>query len=300
MVLESGFVRSVEDCDDEHLSHEDDAPCMQVRHLVSGLPRRLRANRWFVVVKPRILQIGLDESGYGQTGPHEAFVFAGYAAPVRYMENFTHRWDSIMREEPPMTVHELKKRVRWRQKTDPRVLQMIHTIGESELKGVRFKISDDEYKAMIADVAVRDSLPRPTPRLFADNSYFFAFMAIFLRLMTGMRSEPNVKFEVIYDANMSERSKMEIGYKLFYELLQKNHPEFVAMIAKDPIPQSDEDFTPLQAADALAWHSHRDHVEGSNGREYANEMWNALENIPFLIDLPWTRNDLLQLFQGNN
>jgi hypothetical protein len=39
-----------------------------------------------------ILQVAIDESGYGQTGADEAFLFAGYVAPVRQWETFIDKW----------------------------------------------------------------------------------------------------------------------------------------------------------------------------------------------------------------
>ncbi len=243
----------------------------------------------------RVIQVNLDESGYGQTGPHEAFLFAGYAAPVKYMEDFTHRWDSILREKPAMTVHELKNRVRSRQKTDPRVLRMINAIGDSSLRGVRFKIAGDDYQKMLRVVAADKLLPIPPPRLVADNPYFFAFTALLIHLVSGAGEDATVKFEIIYDENLTERKKMERGYKLFYDHLRASHPELLRMIAKDPIPRNDEEFSPLQAADALAWHSHRHHVERSNGRKYISEIWGALMKIPFLVDESWNHEKLLDI-----
>src|SRR5580700_4644118 len=104
---------------DEHLQHGDRAPCVQIRRLVSGLPPKLRQNRLFV-----ILQVGLDESGYGQSGPDEAFVLAGYMGPITHIETFTHIWDEVLNRPPALTVRELKKRVRWRKKIDERALML--------------------------------------------------------------------------------------------------------------------------------------------------------------------------------
>jgi len=88
----------------------------------------------------RIIQLSIDESGYGQSDPDEAFIFAGYAAPVKLWEDFTHRFDLILNESPILTPHEFKKRVRWRYRADNRILRTIQAVEEDTLNALIFTI----------------------------------------------------------------------------------------------------------------------------------------------------------------
>src|SRR5260370_4984920 len=84
---------------DHHLSHGYNAPCIQIRRLFSGLPERLRKLRWLLIVD-MIHQVVIDESGYASKESNDAFVFAGYLAPVDSWEDFTHLIDPIFNGTP--------------------------------------------------------------------------------------------------------------------------------------------------------------------------------------------------------
>lgn len=264
----------------------DDAPCIEIRRLLSGLPNRLRSKGWFV-----ILQVGVDETGYGQAGPNEAFVFAGYVGPVTHVEAFTHLWDAILNKEPAMAVKQFKRRVRSTGTIDPRVLQLVHAIPACYLHGVRFKVGQDDHATMIE--ALRKAAPaHPSMRLWASNPYFFAFMALLFSLIGTIWKDPDVKLEVIYDENLRERKRLEQGYQFFRRFAEQYAPAFLAKLAKDPIPRNDEEFSLIQAADALAWHSHRHHVENAKGNKHENEIWTILNSVPFFVDFHWKAEDL--------
>jgi hypothetical protein len=272
--------------EDEHLTHGDDAPCIQIRRLVSGLPPKIRWKRSFV-----ILQVGLDETGYGQTGADEAFIFAGYIGPVTHIEAFTHVWDRLMNLPPPLSVHELKKRVRWLRKIDPRVLALAHVIHGAHLHGVRFKVRPNDYQEM-TDLLRPIQMKIPERMHMSKNPYFLAFLGIFLHLVGMIWNDPDTKVEVIYDENLQERKRLEEGYRQFRFFCEIAAPKFLTKIAKEPLPRNDEEFSLLQAADALAWHSHRAHVEGAHRRDYTNGLWSVLNSVPFFVDTDWTGDDL--------
>jgi hypothetical protein len=241
-----------------------------------------------------ILQVGLDETGYGQSRPDEAFVFAGYAGSVAHVETFTHVWDLLLNEPlPSMSVFELKKRVRWRRKTDPRVLQLVRAVQACHLHGVRFKVGQDDFQKALAKV--QSLRPRAFPRWLSDNPYCFAFMSMMAGLIAPIRSIPDAKIEIIYDENLRERKKLEMAYQSYREFERNKSPEISRMLPKDPLPRNEEEFSLLQAADALAWHSHRAHVEAFHGRPHVNEVWDALNAIPFYADDTYTLDDLLDV-----
>jgi hypothetical protein len=68
-------------------------------------------------------QLVIDESGYGQNGPTETFVFAGFIEEVHQWEDFADCWEPIMNEKRPCTTKTLKRN---RGKNDhPRILQLV-------------------------------------------------------------------------------------------------------------------------------------------------------------------------------
>jgi len=242
-----------------------------------------------------ILQVGLDESGYGQTGANEAFIFAGYAGSVTQVKEFTHLWDRVFNLEPVMSVQEIKKRVRLRGAIDPKVRLFSAVVHACRLNGVRYTVSPDDHAAMMK--ALDEAFPKADQkirRLRFGGPYFFAFMAVLMALIEMVLNDPDAKIEVIYDENLGEKRKLKTGYRMFRKFLEVVAPEVLAKLAKDPIPRNDEEFSLLQAADALAWHSHRDHVEHANGRRYENEIWSNLNSVPFSVDVHWTREKLLE------
>ena len=245
-----------------------------------------------MVMRPRIVQVPIDESGYGQKDPDDAFVFAGYGGPVKLWEDFTHEFDTILNEPPILTPHEFKKRARWRQRADERILRTVRKVEESTLNALIFTIGNDEFAKLAR--AMEAELGTPPPR-FARNPYFFAFMATLVLLMGGARSQPDLKIQLIYDENLSERSALEHGYRLFREWATANYPALLDMLARDPIPQNDEDFSPLLIADLLAWHVHRDYVERRRGNHHGNEVWEALKRTRCYADEIWTAEQLLNV-----
>jgi hypothetical protein len=54
----------------------------------------------------------LDESGLGQAGLGEAFVFAGFMGSVPAWEHFAHEWDRLLRESPVLTAKGFKNLLR--------------------------------------------------------------------------------------------------------------------------------------------------------------------------------------------
>src|ERR1700684_4530957 len=78
--VDSARLLECSDDEDEHLQHGDSAPCVQIRRLVSGFAGGRRRRRLMIpLVAPQLV---VDESGYGQTGPTETFVFSGFMGDV--------------------------------------------------------------------------------------------------------------------------------------------------------------------------------------------------------------------------
>jgi len=270
---------------DPHLAHGDDASCIPIRALVSGLSEAARLARWFAVAT--IVQMLTDESGHGQTGHDQAFIFAGFVGPVSHWERFSHEFDRLLKSAPAMGPREFKKQVR-RENPDKRIIRAVELMTECELHGFRFKIAHDDF-LKLQTVGYRIA-PEEDRRYFK-NQYFIAFITTLLLLMAGARHNSEYKVQLIYDDEVHERRKLESAYKLFRDWAKKT-PDILSYLAKHPLPQSDTDFHPLLMADALAYHSHKAHVEAAHGRLYDNPLWETLQKVEFYADEAWNDKDL--------
>jgi hypothetical protein len=52
------------------------------------------------------------------------------------------------------------------------------------------------------------------------------------------------------------------------------------MLSKARLPRDDNTFMPLQAADLLEWHTHRDFVESKKSNIHSDAVWSALKDLP--------------------
>ena len=63
-----------------------DAPCIQIRRLISGFDPAVRRERWFAIMSTEAFQAVLDKSGYEADDPRypdDVFVFAGYIGRIQ-------------------------------------------------------------------------------------------------------------------------------------------------------------------------------------------------------------------------
>jgi hypothetical protein len=119
---------------DEHLSHGDDAPCIQIRKLVSGLSPAKRLERYLV-----LFQMFLDESGYGQTAMDEAFIFAGFIGGVPQWEDLAHQWDTLLNESPVLSAEGFKKSLRCT-RNSKRIEKFVAALANSKLHRINICI----------------------------------------------------------------------------------------------------------------------------------------------------------------
>src|SRR5712692_7803810 len=132
---------------DNHLLCDDDAACMHIRKLVSGLSRVKRDRRYLMII-----QLFLDESGYGQTDPHEAFIFAGFFGGVRQWELFAVKWDELLKEPPALTAKGFKSLLR-RERNSWRVANFVQVLHECGVYRISLCIPRHAYeKAVLSEL----------------------------------------------------------------------------------------------------------------------------------------------------
>jgi hypothetical protein len=271
---------------DPHLGHGEDAPRVSTRALVSGLSEAACLESWLAVAT--IIQMVTDESGHGQIGPDQAFIFAGFVGPVPHWERFSHEFTRLLKRNPAMSPREFKTQVR-RENPDERVLRSVQMISDCSLHGFRFKIAHDDFLKLQA-LAYR--IVPTDERFFFRNQYFIAFVSTLLILMAGARHSSEYKVQFIYDEEMHEERKLKAGYKLFRDWAKRTKPEILDYLYRNPFPQPDAAFHPLLMADALVYHSYKAHVAAAHGRRHINPLWESLQGVEFYADEVWDDNDL--------
>lgn len=225
-----------------------------------------------------ILQLFFDESGYGQTARDEAFIFAGFLGTVRTFETMDDDWRSLLRKRPTLTARGFKNLLR-RKRNSPRVTEFVDVLAACEnIHRVSVTIPRVAFeKAVISEIPKwRNRLDAQAVAL-VENEYFFGFYTIISNILLPMVAslKDRGRLEVIYDEQIQEADKVESGYEEFV----KQTPEAKQFVRK-PRAGSDEDFMPLQAADLLAWHMHREFIKRQHGEQHDDLVWKALTELP--------------------
>jgi hypothetical protein len=270
---------------DEHLSHGDKAPCIQIRRLVSGFDPRLRKSRWIVIVDAEIFQAVLDESGYGGGAenfryPDDVFIFAGYIGKVADWETFTHAWDGILTTYPELKdVDFVKGLVRFQGRfSDPRAVELMKAVTDIPgLGSVRWRLPYSAYRSVVLT------------QLLGGNEamYFFAWFGVLSQLLATISMIPNAKLDLFYDENLYEEQGVQLGYERFRDSVAKAKHDWLRMLPLRPVPMNDKDFWPVRAADALAWNTHRHFIRAQKGKQFSNPLWRILDSGPNAIDDTW-------------
>jgi hypothetical protein len=231
-------------------------------------------------------QLILDEAGMGQTGPDEAFIFAGYLGTVRAWESFMHKWVPLLKHPRPLSAGGFKNLVRRKRRNKDRLRGFVSVIKECRLHRVSVTIPRIAYEnAILVELPQweRRGLDADAIKLIR-NEYFFGFWAVAMHVLLPMSwTNDQLRLEIIYDLNVQEVEKLKQGYRDF----QLTVPE-ERFLKGEPHGETDDDFMPLLAADMIAWHIHRDYVETQLGRIYQDPIWNELKALstypPMILD----------------
>ena len=240
-----------------------------------------------------ILQACFDESGYGQSGPTEAFVFAGFCGLTTEWRDFAQGWNAILNETPRWSAKELKTELR-KNKNDSRIARLAEVISKSDLRRIQFRISADAYNKT---VTLQIPSWRGNNEIGAEeqwklnNPYFLAFWGTLFHLFAPIRDTPEIEIDVIYDENIEQRPKLEKAYSDFISSANLSS-EIKRLLPRKPRPGDDDRFMPLQAADLLAWHAHRDYVGNRKGEVHRDIVWDALKAIESIVDETWGENEI--------
>jgi hypothetical protein len=215
---------------------------------------------------------------------------------------FRHRWADLLNKPPRLTAKGLKKLLR-ASRNNKRIECFASVIKECGLVPVATHVPNRAYFPAIAELeALRVELDQKgiddvvslndVRRL--KNSWHLGFwgVAILLSIIAEDRRVQPGTLEVIYDYNKDEHKKLEDGYEIFVETAS----DLAKYFRVKPYPEDDETFMPLQAADLLAWHMHRDHLERAGGRRHEDTIWEILRTSPHIAEIEWTGDMVREAF----
>lgn len=238
-------------------------------------------------------QLFIDESGYGQTGPQDAFVFGGFLSTVRAWERFAHVWKGLLKKPPVLSAGGFKNHLR-RNRNSRRLKDFIEVLRISGVHRVSTIIPRQAYQR-----AILDELPKWRGRLddevveLLGNEYYFGFFHIVMHVLLPMTwVNDKLRLEVIYDLNVQEKEKLKAGYQGLVD-----HVPEARFLAGEPHGEPDDDVMPLLAADLIAWHLHRDYVERLLGKEHEDTIWEALKGLSTYPESTLNESDLRSMAQ---
>jgi len=238
-----------------------------------------------------MLQAYIDDSKQDTSGLH---VLAGYVADESKWREFDLEWKELLAGPPRL--HHLKtsdmfstrnrKSVFYgwsREEVDERVLRLATTINKYVLASIQTAIRKEDYANILGGLPNDDpSMKRPYPFLF-----FSIIQGLASRLdALGATDKVEFCFDIQPDEKMQTlRRDLQIAKSMYQGWLGKR-------IVGEPRFGDDEDVTPLQAADLMAWHFRKNLAEHEQGRTFASDVWTELLNAPQRVTGLWGRNIL--------
>ena len=223
-----------------------------------------------------MLQAFIDDSG--NDGKSPIFVLAGYLSSVEKWEAFTADWERVLKPESGKQLEVLKmadvfrNRIRgsryygWdNDERDERLKSFVKVINRHAMHGIISVVPIEPYSRLFKGKFSTLPLDRP---------YFLSFFGVMVQLFKiNHHLKLGDKVDFIFDTQDSENiPRLMEEYDRFISIAP---PEVKAMSSGYPGFKRDEDVTPLQAADMLAWHARRYHFDLYNGKDPTKEPSNV-------------------------
>jgi uncharacterized protein DUF3800 len=222
-----------------------------------------------------MLRAYIDDSKHDEMG---LFVLAGYVADEDKWIEFDREWREILAGPPEL--HHLKtsdmfqtrnrNSVFWgwsREEVDARVLRFATAVNKYVLASIQTAIRKEDFANILGGLPSDDpSMNRPYPFLF-----YTIIQGLALRLDDlGVADKVEFYFGMQPDEKMQRlRHDFQAAKSLYQGWLDKK-------IVGEPQFRDDEKYTPLQAADLIAWHFRKNLAEHEQGRTFASDVWTEL------------------------
>ena len=165
-------------------------------------------------------QLVIDESGYGQKGLTEAFVFAGFIGDVQQWEDFIHYWAPIMNEQPLWTAEKLK--AKRGTKDNARILRLVEAHREKWNRADTVQDSRRGFCRSRLDAIFRagSEMARLMKKVSRGLTIpiCVAFYSNLMSVLGAIREHEGVELDVIYDCNSEHRERLENAYQDFLDV----------------------------------------------------------------------------------
>jgi Protein of unknown function (DUF3800) len=242
-------------------------PSERIWALVSGLPRRKRADRPLMV-----LQAFFDDSGNEPNSP--VFVLAGLITTPQRWAEFSDEWQAALDDQPRLDYFKMaeaehfnkqfRKANGWtNEKRDERVLQLACLVTKYAIGGIYAYLSHEKFDQWIR------SIRSPSRHSGHDHPYFTLFHAgvqitAYLRLNAFM----NHPCDIVFDSQGSLGADAVYYWHRLRNLQPVGASQAVldtlsGYSAEPPIFRNEKEFLPLQAADLYAWHLRRKYSDAA-------------------------------------
>lgn len=215
-----------------------------------------------------MLQCYADDS-IGGTARKE-LVVAGYIQTVEAWEKFAEEWDAVLRADPPIAYLKMKEALpRGGQfkgfsegARNRKIFALADVIERHAPWSLHVRVSVSQFRKRIRPVA-----PYPL-----HTHYFLTFFALVMGV-ANIHDQMGVsdRCKLIFDTQEGLPARV---LPIFEEMFQEAPKGFRERIEGVPSFEDDKKFTPLQAADMLAW-SIRRKEEGPFPRDFEG-LWEKL------------------------
>src|SRR5690242_8644220 len=164
-----------------------------------------------------IFQLFIDESGYGQTAPEEAFIMAGFIGGITQWQHFTRGWSALLNEAPILSAEAFKTLLR-RKRNSRRIEKFVGVLNKSGVHRTSVYIPRKSYeKIVLAELPKwkRWGLDEAVIWLIR-NEYYFGFFGLLMWILIPMlrHTEDTATLEVIYDRNIHEAKNSALAIRI--------------------------------------------------------------------------------------
>lgn len=212
------------------------------------------------------LQAFTDDSE--SPGDDRRLFFAGYLNRAAAWALFADAWDEELRAAPAIRYLKTNEAYRlegqfggWTEAArDEKLRGLARVARHFKPVSFDFSVSAAEFRGALKGIA---------PRGLADPRFVCALAVVFGLANVCAQNKVAGPIEFFFDSQDGVSSDMA----LFFDHMLKDLPaESRRLVSGNPVFKSDLDFTPLQAADMLAWHLRADHDAPGKHKEMLGRL----------------------------
>jgi hypothetical protein len=270
----------------DHRQCGNDKACLQVRSFVSGLPRREREKRAFVVT----VQVAVDDSNRGQEN-QPAFILAGFMATVPSWESFVDDWQKELDREPSIRLLKASEAINLRKhfagwsedERDARLLSFVRIIRKYAFASIRNTLVKEQFDRTFVGFTggLKKMYPQATIALITRTMHF------------AEKRKMRQPFEFIFDEGIMSPNQLRDMHDDAIKYLPPKIHRYISKFRHD----TDDHFYPIQAADLFAGYYREQLVAETEGRTFESPVLTELMKI-HCLDAPITQRHLDYVKRG--